>query len=883
MADEEDRTKSGKIFAGVRFGVIPSESLDEGFSVKIIRTLEDNGAEYVSSNKHGRLNEISLYTHIIATTSDFPDYDNAADSLIPVVTPTWIEHSLQKQKRSNTRNFTPDPSLFFSDVVLHCADIPEGDKEAITGGVLAMGGTYSANLSGAVTHIVALTEDNSECERAKDKNLPCMVVLPHWFDDCLKLGKKIDERPYTFPDPEILNPKYSGPVLKHKENQDAFVPSRTTDSEGLPEGVFPASQPSPSCRALNIFSGQNVKLSQDLDIGGRLRGTLEGLIRSAGGNVTNNISSADTCVCQYRDGPDYIHASQAGKSVGSLLWLYHMLKKNTWTNPMRRLLHYPVPRNGMDCFRDCRISISNYTGDARTYLQSLIEASGARFTRNMSQNNTHLLTAHTLSEKCEAAREWNVNVVNHLWLEESYAKCQVQTLSNPRYTHFPKRTNLGEVVGKTGIDREVLMNRHSNKESGKSPPKAKANAIRQMQKPSPKKQRQSSEQEQRSHGSTPAELANGGDEHSTPLTDKEHRARNMTLPTRTPATNKEAAGKENETPRTTGKRGAKERAVNKMHDLAPDIALYEKEVKRKGGVTHGGRRIDEDDGAKKGKEINAGRKRGRVESEEDDEDEEEKDAPTKSKAKGKTKRAKRSLPPIDHRMLLTGANEYVADDKMEAALKDRLRYMGIVPTSNPAEATILCAPKVMRTRKFVAALAVGPLVVHTSFLDHCLAYDEPPPAADHDLGNDPDTEQRFGLQISEVINRAKMNQRRLLRGWNIFCTEAVNGGFDTYKDIVSLNGGQCLLWKGRASVNVTKRKPLPDAGEESQNQGGEEEEDVLYLISGTSKDEKALWDKFRALAEKHDMRPRIVKPDWLLSCAMAQQVEWKEEYELKRS
>ncbi|KAL9076001.1 MAG: hypothetical protein Q9157_003828 [Trypethelium eluteriae] len=207
--------------------------------------------------------------------------------------------------------------------------------------------------------------------------------------------------------------------------------------------------------------------------------------------------------------------------------------------------------------------------------------------------------------------------------------------------------------------------------------------------------------------------------------------------------------------------------------------------------------------------------------------------------------------------------------------------MGILLTGNPAEATILCAPKVMRTRKFVAALAAGPLVVHTSFLDYCIKHDSPPPTASHALGNDRDTKERFGFHISKVIGRAKMNQRRLLRGWTIFCTEAVNGGFDTYKEIVSLNGGQCFLWKGRESVNVTKRKPLPDAGDESQNQGGEEEEDVLYLISGTGKNETVLWGKFRALAEKHDMRPRIVKPDWLLSCAMAQQVEWNEEYDLK--
>ena len=206
--------------------------------------------------------------------------------------------------------------------------------------------------------------------------------------------------------------------------------------------------------------------------------------------------------------------------------------------------------------------------------------------------------------------------------------------------------------------------------------------------------------------------------------------------------------------------------------------------------------------------------------------------------------------------------------------------MGILLTNNPVEASILCAPKVMRTRKFVGALASAPLVVSTTFLDYCLKHDSPPPTAPHALGNDRDTKERFGFHISQAISRAKMNGRRLLRGWTIFCTEAIKGGFDTYKEIVYLNGGQCLLWKGRASVTVMKREPLPDAGDESQNQGGEAEGDVLYLISGTSEAEVNLWPKFRALAEKHDMRPRIVKPDWLLVCAMAQQVEWRDDFEL---
>jgi len=172
--------------------------------------------------------------------------------------------------------------------------------------------------------------------------------------------------------------------------------------------------------------------------------------------VVERVLEADTLVCQYRYGAEYVDACQNARDVGNLSWLYHLITHNKWTSPMRKMLHYPVPRNGIPGFQGMLISVSNYVGDARLYLENLVKACGAEFTKTMKQDNTHLITAHTASEKCDAAREWNIHVLNHLWLEESYAKYQIQSLTIKKYTHFPPRTNLGEVVGQTRLDREAL-------------------------------------------------------------------------------------------------------------------------------------------------------------------------------------------------------------------------------------------------------------------------------------------------------------------------------------------------------------------------------------------------------------------------------------------
>lgn len=67
-----------------------------------------------------------------------------------------------------------------NDVVICCGDIPEGDKEAIAGGVLATGGVTAVGLTKQVTHVIALSIQDPKCQLAMEKRLHCLYVLPHW-------------------------------------------------------------------------------------------------------------------------------------------------------------------------------------------------------------------------------------------------------------------------------------------------------------------------------------------------------------------------------------------------------------------------------------------------------------------------------------------------------------------------------------------------------------------------------------------------------------------------------------------------------------------------------------------------------------------------------
>lgn len=472
------------------------------------------------------------------------------------------------------------------------------------------------------------------------------------FDDCLKLGRRIDEHPYTLPDPEILRAPPDAPV-RWSENKD-IAGASTPEPTALPTPVT-----SPHARRkLDVFEGKQVMLSSDLKIGAHLRHTIEHLVQQGGGIITSDVSKSDMFVCRYRDGYAYRVASRLNKDVGNLSWLYHLITYNTWTSPLRRMLHYPVSTSGIPGFESLKISLSNYVGEGRLYLENLIAAAGAECTKTLRQENTHLVTAHVNSEKCNAAKDWGLHVVNHLWLEESYSKWKLQPESDRRYTHFPRRTNLGEVVGQTRLDKAVLEKLFfPPDDTNQVPPSPRAMKSKDqnaaaghvptsMQPPSAKAQKVAD---------------NGaGTKESTPRVGKSRRlseSERLQTPSHSRLT---SDGKENDTPSSTSSRKSKDTATTRLHGIAPDIQLYEKETKRVGGVVYGGRRVSDED-----RVIVNKKKRRSAEPDEGEGD----DA-------AETKRPKRSRPPVAMRVLITRFQRWVGNTKKEDADKVRRIVLG---------------------------------------------------------------------------------------------------------------------------------------------------------------------------------------------------------------
>ncbi|CAK7272428.1 regulator of Ty1 Transposition [Sporothrix epigloea] len=882
----EDGHKS--VFGTCRFAFVPGRSLLPKTIAELSRTVTKYGGVALEPEANGQL-QLTEASHIVSNSIDFEQYNDAIDMMLPVVTSAWITHSLNRGKLAQIRPFSPDPRMIFSSVNLTCADIPLGDKEAITGATLAFGGMESKDLTRLTTHICALTMDHDKCKEALAKKLRCKIVLPHWFDDCFKLGKKIDETPYLLPDPPILRSLSGGRAGNGDGQATNVVTVPIPDNLDL-EGAttpLPDAPPNLGYRSnLTVFQNKRVLLAQDINIGSRFRAVVIELIKRGGGHIVDdgNVDACDMYICHYRDGPDYVQAAQARKTIGNLAWLFHIITNNEWCSPLRRLLHYPVPREGIPGFENFVITLSNYGGEARIYLENLVVAAGAKFTKTMRMDNTHLITACDNSEKCEAARDWNIQMVNHLWIEESYARCEVQSVTNPRYTTFPGRTNLGEIIGQTFFDETKLRALYyagGNDKIGK----AGAHSSSAVKKATHSKKAVGRPKKSIQLDEEPEVLADvsevqngqidGDDDLSTssepepePETNgKDHNSRqvpqttanaSMATPSR-PRKMGQNTDKENESsPLIVGSasRSAKDKALTKLHGLAPDIALYEKEKKRSIRdlkAPWGGKRAA--DLVDKEKVEAARKKRGSPDAEASEETASE-------DGERPAKKNRPSLPPVQMRVVLTGYQRWVHHSSKEETERRKLRNLGIQIVQDNQPCDFLAAPCLVRTMKFLKTLARGPEVLNAQFITDVLEKGKLLPTEDY-LLRDTEGEARFNVVLSKSLARARANRGRLLWHVVIYCAADIKNGPESYREIAEANGAIFKTYRAHSGTTI---RPVASGEEESQPC------EPVYLLTSASTAERALWPKFEQMARDGNMLPRIVAPDWLLEVAMRQEV-----------
>lgn len=170
------------------------------------------------------------------------------------------------------------------------------------------------------------------------------------------------------------------------------------------------------------------------------------------------------------------------------------------------------------------------------------------------------------------------------------------------------------------------------------------------------------------------------------------------------------------------------------------------------------------------------------------------------------------------------------------------------------------------------------MIINIDFVTQCLKKDQLLDPNDFIL-DDKAAESKYGFSLEEARSRAKTNKNKLLRGYSVYCVESIRGGFEAFKSIVEINGGECALFRARVAMSIHHRAESDESDDEQEEENKSTSKEV-YLLSSTLPDQVKLWPRFRQMVSEAGKVPRIVRVDWLLDIAMSQELCWKEEYEL---
>ncbi|KAG1767131.1 hypothetical protein EDD22DRAFT_876793 [Suillus occidentalis] len=339
--------------------------------------------------------------------------------------------------------------MIFSGIVACATDLSPSDLEVLSAGITSLGGQWRTGLTRDVTHLFALHEQSDKYQTAMHfaPHTHMSVLTPHWFDDSVRVGRRVPEGPYLWPDPKVLQPGMQV----------------TMDDDG-PE-IGESGKKKRKRKGVNVWAGRRLLLSRSLELGQGHREAVEANIQRAGGTVVKVkgtstdeeaqeneeatlVDESDVFVTRYRSGKAYFKAARSSRPIliGNLTWMFHVDASGTLNDPHDSLLWYPVPRGGIPGLNECEITVTNYSGAARDYLKKLIQVMGAKFTPSMSQSNKVLVAGYSPSPKTQRAVAWSIPIVNHTWLEDCFIAWKNLTVGVDRYILFPPGVDFGKML-----------------------------------------------------------------------------------------------------------------------------------------------------------------------------------------------------------------------------------------------------------------------------------------------------------------------------------------------------------------------------------------------------------------------------------------------------
>lgn len=692
--------------------------------------------------------------YLITRTMDFPLASEVSKmESITLVTPDWVTKCIQEQRIVPKEPYSPDPRHILRDVAISVTGLSAGDTTAVYAAAWALGAQFSDRVIVYTTHLIATSDTLERCKHILENGYDIKIVLPNWISDCMKLRRKVDDTPYCFPNPSILSLN-SAERMKDEQDEQMFKYTHSKHGSGAPPKRLDSYN--------NIFDGRKVCLGNDVDLDMLEQDVRDLTMAMGAGMIVDQVDDADVFIGKYRKGPGYLVASQKGLIVGNITWLYYMAFHNAWSSPLDHLLHYPIPADPLPGMEDKVISVTNYVGEARSYLEELITALGAHYVGQLSaEDNTHLICAYPEGEKYKAAKVWNIDIVSHLWLEETFALWAKQPISNRKYSYLPEKINLQHIIGMTKLIPERLKEFYEGKDVKDTPAKIKA-------------------------GTPPLDV-------KTPVTKKKLNTYGKRSSTRRPisaglfreAHSKVEESAEKEPPKSAPS-SAKE-ANGSPKERGSTMNVTEVEPKADSG------------GAEK--EEQEGKANGEAEIMEEGEEDEEAtrdlspkndEAPKRSKKQTTPKTVKKQKTSFasssqtirgELRIILAGLDD--SEIRKISIKRTKLAKLGIVMVEDPEKATCIIATRRRTSEKFLRALSIAEYVIHPDYLFSSLEQDtriEPIPEEYWVSRQDEELQQCIGTRKKKFANKSS----KLFKGYQF--NMAVGNLFSQLDRVVQAHG-----------------------------------------------------------------------------------------------
>lgn len=191
------------------------------------------------------------------------------------------------------------------------------------------------------------------------------------------------------------------------------------------------------------------------------------------------------------------------------------------------------------------------------------------------------------------------------------------------------------------------------------------------------------------------------------------------------------------------------------------------------------------------------------------------------------------------RIMTTQVN--ISDDVTRALVK-----MGAKMTTKPSDCTHLVAKSLVRTEKFLCAMAVAPYIVNEKWVIASATTKQFLPEENYAL-QDPENEKKYGFKLSDALQRARDNGRKLFAGKMFYVTPKVPIDTKLLKNIITAGGGQ-----------VSTQTPTVRILNGNENR---------FVISSPT--DKSIW---RPLAEQGYT---IYNQELILTGALKQEIDWE--------